>query len=113
MKMMSNMSVREIDDILARRGSSSDTAGTGDVDLALSLFAEEAEGLLNLVKDHRVDDVVNDGGLLDELVEIEETAHYDHLMAVALSEGRPPPPRPQTRNRIRSERTFHAFCLHC
>lgn len=112
MQMISKMTVRQIGDILARRGSSSSTTGTSDGDLAFSLFAEEAKSPLNVAKDHHVDSAVNEG-LPDELVEIEETAYYDHLMAVALSEGRAPPPKPQILDRIRSERKFIAFCLHC
>ncbi|KAI1797692.1 hypothetical protein LXA43DRAFT_260857 [Ganoderma leucocontextum] len=105
MEMIANMSVAEIDDVLAKRRSPSETATTSDVDLAFSFFAAEAEGLLNLAKDHHTDGVVNEG-LADEMLEREETAHYDHLMAIALSEGRDPPPRPpqiHRRNRASSQ----------
>ncbi|KAI0670102.1 hypothetical protein C8Q78DRAFT_167871 [Trametes maxima] len=63
--------------------------------LAFSAFAEEAEALLNVSKDHLSGQDSRRGkDLLDKLIEVEETARYDHMLALALSEGRPPPPMP-------------------
>ena len=92
------MSVDAVDDLLAMRKSPALAAGLDDEDLALALFAEEAEGLLNFTKDHLANGSVGEE-LFEELIEMEEIAHYDHLMAVALSQGKEPPPRPPPRLR--------------
>lgn len=84
----------------AQRGNSS--VGVTDEELALALFAEEAEGLLNVAQGHVVDQR-NDGGrpltVFEELEEMEEVARYDHLVALAISQGTPIPPRPARRQR--------------
>lgn len=112
LKMISNMSVQEIDEGIVRHGDSSQTASRSDTNLASSLFAEEAEGLLNVAKDHLIHGVRNED-LLQELLEIEETARYDHLMAVALSEGRDPPPRAPIQSRNTYEREITSPRPHC
>ncbi|KAI0651651.1 hypothetical protein C8Q79DRAFT_49464 [Trametes meyenii] len=70
--------------------------------LAFSAFAEEAEALLNVSKDHLSGHDSRRGkDLLDKLIDIEETARYDHMLALALSKGRPPPPMPPRLRRRR------------
>ena len=102
MELISAMSTDTIDDLLAKRKAPNTSVDLSDDDIALALFAEEAEGLLNFAKDHRVEGAV-DEGLLDELMELEEMAHYDHLMAIALSQGKEPPPRP---HRVRGKQRY-------
>ncbi|OSD06019.1 hypothetical protein PYCCODRAFT_1474892 [Trametes coccinea BRFM310] len=65
-----------------------------DAELARAMFAEEAEGLLNTAKERIVLKGDTEGDLLEELIKIEETARYDRALAIALSQGRDPPPRP-------------------
>ncbi|EMD41697.1 hypothetical protein CERSUDRAFT_110272 [Gelatoporia subvermispora B] len=74
----------------------SSSAPLSDEELALQLFWEEAQPLLSIAKDFlvggsRVED--DSQTLLDEFAAVEEMARLDHEMAIALSEGRDPPPR--------------------
>ena len=62
------------------------------------LFAEEAEGLLNIVKGHGASSVRQPASLLQELVEREEMERYDHEVALAIHEGRPIPSPPERRS---------------
>ncbi|KAJ3005119.1 hypothetical protein NUW54_g4487 [Trametes sanguinea] len=61
-----------------------------DEELALALFAEETAAMAEAQR--------NDN-YLDQVVLEEEMALYDHQVAVALSEGRDPPPRPEALDR--------------
>lgn len=78
-------------DSLQSRAQDKDAVLT-DEELAMAIFAEEAEGLLNIAKD-RVSNV-RGRSIYEELEEIESAARYDRLVALAISEGRPIPPRP-------------------
>lgn len=69
-----------------------------DEELAMLLFVEEAEGLLNITKGHRAASVRQSGSLLQELMEREELERYDHEVALAISEDRPIPPPPGHRS---------------
>ncbi|KZT06378.1 uncharacterized protein LAESUDRAFT_714427 [Laetiporus sulphureus 93-53] len=107
---ISQLGLDDIDDLLSRNATGSGDA-LNDEELALLVFAEEAQGLLNIVKDHVsaapsgvVDDVTT---LLDQLVVMEDMARYDREMAIALSEGRDPPPRP-VRATINASAVSHA-----
>lgn len=94
-----------LDDIesLQARSRNKDAALT-DEELALALFAEEAEGLLNITRE-RASSTSTRGDSsrtvleeLEELEELEALARYDHLVALAISEGRPIPPMPILRH---------------
>lgn len=76
-----------------------------DEELAWQLFAEEAEGLLNITKQHRSEGSVETWSMLQELLEREEDARYDHEVALAIAEDRPIPPRPERRS-VTSEVIF-------
>ncbi|KAI0768485.1 hypothetical protein BD413DRAFT_614362 [Trametes elegans] len=97
LELISELSLREINHLQMKqrvdgRARPAGTA-TDDNELALALFADEAASLLNISKDRILNPRYRQD-LLDELIAIEETARYDHALALALSEGRPPPPRP-------------------
>ena len=102
MEHISYMTPDIIDDILSKRGPHE--GAMRDEDLALALFAEEAEGLLHISKSRaRVGDADMEA-FADELFEMERMAQYDRLVAIALSEGRDPPPPPIPRGRARRRR---------
>lgn len=65
-----------------------------DEELAMALFAEEAEGLLNIAKDRVGQAIGRASTMIEELEEIEAAARYDRFVALAISEGREIPPRP-------------------
>lgn len=86
----------EIEDLQAFGEDSHVDQELDDEELARFLFAQEAASLLNMTVDHRSGSTdVLDRSLLDELASIEEMARFDHEMALALAEGRPPPTRPE------------------
>ena len=102
MDHISRLAMNDIDDILSKRGNSSVlSAPLSDRELALSFFAEEAEGLLIMSRDYALSGGVDGRNLAVELLNIEETAHYDHLIAIALSEDKEPPSRPLPHDRTR------------
>lgn len=73
-----------------------------DEAIALALFAEEAQGLLNIARERALDEEFTRSGsrsILEELEGLEEDARYDHLVALAISEGNPIPPRLERRGR--------------
>ncbi|OJT12588.1 hypothetical protein TRAPUB_10829 [Trametes pubescens] len=88
LERISEFPLLEIEELQAKRRA----RPVSDADLALALFAEEAEPLLNVSKDRSRDG--RRAEVLDELLHMEEIARYDHALALALSEGRDPPPRP-------------------
>lgn len=89
----------EIED-LKTLGDDVDVDELDDEGLARFLFAQEAASLLNMTKDHRSSSANEaDISLLDELASIEEMARFDHEMALALAEGRPPPTRSERPSR--------------
>ncbi|KAI0336018.1 hypothetical protein GY45DRAFT_572881 [Cubamyces sp. BRFM 1775] len=71
------------------------TQGVNDEELAFKLFAEETAAL------HEAS--LNED-LLDELSQMEAMDMYDHEVALALSEGREPPPAPDFSQMIRHMR---------
>lgn len=71
-----------------------------DEELAMAIFAEEAEGLLNIAKDRVERSSSPDLSIVQELEEMEIAARYDRMVAIAISEGGPLPPRPSVRARI-------------
>ncbi|KAF7789869.1 hypothetical protein EIP86_000817 [Pleurotus ostreatoroseus] len=92
----------DLDDIesLQERSRHKGQGGTtlSDEELAMLLFVEEAEGLLNIVKGHGASSVRQPATLLQELVEREEMERYDHEVALAIHEGRPIPSPPERRS---------------
>lgn len=97
---ISHLTPYQLDDLLAKRNqTAAPVPSISDEELALLLFAEEAEGLLNIAKDHVANEAELEDTLFDALLEAEETAEYDRSMAIALSQGRNPPPRPPPRSR--------------
>ncbi|EKM60894.1 uncharacterized protein PHACADRAFT_247113 [Phanerochaete carnosa HHB-10118-sp] len=88
---ISRLSLDDID-TLQSRVQAGDPA-LSDEELAMALFAEEAAGLLNVAKGH-AGHSARHRPIVEELEEIEAAARYDHLVALAISEGRPIPPMP-------------------
>lgn len=82
------LQARNLDD--AASGSHSDHP-LNDEEVAMRLFAAEAESLLNITKDHitGVPDGVQcaPGSLIHELLAVEDMARRDHMLAIALSES--------------------------
>ena len=103
MEHISQLTVHDIDNILSKRTSTAESSARvlSDHDVALAFFAEEATGLLNISKDRAKARGSDSEALADELYDIEQMALYDHLVAVALSEGRDPPPLPPRCGRAR------------
>lgn len=89
---ISELSLDGIDTLQSRALSRDDTLS--DEELAMALFAEEAEGLLNIAKDRATHAISRTATIFEELEEMEAAARYDHLVALAISEGRDIPPRP-------------------
>ncbi|KAI0085642.1 hypothetical protein BDY19DRAFT_431837 [Irpex rosettiformis] len=103
---IAQLDLQDIQALQAQAHTSSSGPALTDQELALALFAEEAEGLLNVARDHALDRDIDDIGsfaFLQELEEMEEAARYDHLVALALSQGNPIPPRPERRQRTRQQ----------
>lgn len=104
MTQISRLKLSELDILLAMgTADQSSTSGSDDQELALVLFAREAQGLLHIARDHILDhhgDHDSDE-LLDELLTMEENAEYDRAVALALSQDRDPPTRPPPRRRPR------------
>lgn len=90
----------DLDDIesLQERSRHKVETALSDEELAMLLFVEEAEGLLNITKGHRAASVPQSGSLLQELMDREELERYDHQVALAISEDRPIPPPPGRRS---------------
>lgn len=83
---------------VAQRGHSS--VGDTDEELASSLFAEEAAGLLSVTQGPLT--------VLEELEEMVEVARYAYLVALAISQGTPIPPKPARRQRGAQQTTSSA-----
>ena len=95
---ISRLDLDDIDSLQSRSQRKPDAHYLADEDLAMQLFAEEAEGLLNLAREHRSEDnAAQSLSMLDELLQLEEDARYDHQVALAIAEDRPIPPRPERR----------------
>lgn len=93
---ISRLDLDDIESLQSRsRNKQRDEEVLSDEELAMLLFAEEAEGLLNITKEYRAEDSSEPRSMLQELLELEEAARYDHQVALAISEGRPIPPRPE------------------
>ncbi|GBE78159.1 hypothetical protein SCP_0110420 [Sparassis crispa] len=100
---ISGLDIDDIDSLQSRsRGKavgegSGPTSPVSDEEFAFLLFAQEAQALLNITKDHivttRKDGDNPSRSLVEELAAIEEMARHDRQMAIALSEGREPPRR--------------------
>ena len=93
---ISKLQISDIDSLQARASNHSGDAQLDDEELAMLLFAQEAEGLLNFSKDHASGS--SSRSLLEELTAMEEMARYDHEVALAISEDRPIPSPPARRN---------------
>lgn len=94
---ISKLQITDIDSLQARASNHGGDAGANDEELAMLLFAQEAEGLLNVTKDH-ANGSSSQRSLLEELTAMEEMARYDHEVALAISEDRPIPSPPTRRN---------------
>jgi hypothetical protein len=84
----------------SQKGKARHDAPLNDAEIALRLYAEEAEALAVFSRDralaHSVDSALTtDRTALAEFMREELDARYDHEMALALAQGRPVPPRPQ------------------
>ena len=102
---ISRLGLQDIQSLQSRARTGNSSVSLTDEELALSLFAEEAEGLLNIARGHAFAGANNDDArfstVSEELEEMEEAARYDHLVALAISQGRPIPPRPERHQRAR------------
>ncbi|KAI0082223.1 hypothetical protein K474DRAFT_846399 [Panus rudis PR-1116 ss-1] len=87
-----HLNVTEIDDLQARARTDPNDTQLTDEELAMLLFVQDAESLLNRTREHKRTRDDSDS-LLEEFFDWEETARFDHELAIALSEGRPPPVR--------------------
>lgn len=105
MAHISHLGPSELDTFLAMCDSDPESLASvlDDDELALVLFAQEAEGLLQIARDHMLEDNGDEDSdeLLDELLRMEENAEYDRTVALALSRDMDPPPRPPPRGRPR------------
>lgn len=90
---IAGMNLKEIDTLQARTSDPSGDSTLSDEELARLLFAQEAEGLLNITKDYTTGSS-HRHSLLEELTAMETAARYDREVALAISEGRPTPPPP-------------------
>ncbi|KAJ3488111.1 hypothetical protein NLI96_g3091 [Meripilus lineatus] len=79
---------------LAKSTIDSEGDVVGDGKLALLLLAQEAEGLLDVVKEHLSGPSPDPNTLFSELIAREALARYDHEVALAVAEDRPIPPKP-------------------
>jgi hypothetical protein len=110
---IAQLDIQDIQSLKSRVHNRNSVANQTDEELALALFAEEAEGLFNVAMHH-----MNEGAgssssrsVLEELEELEEAARYDHLVALAISQGNPIPPRPARRNRARGSYLSTALAM--
>ncbi|KAJ4387687.1 hypothetical protein N0V93_008285 [Gnomoniopsis smithogilvyi] len=70
-----------------------------DTEVAFNLYAKEIENALTIDADHRLvmsiqQALSTDANALTQLQDEERMAQHDHEVAIALSEGRDPPPMP-------------------
>jgi hypothetical protein len=99
LSLVAALALEDIEDIQSHaKGKGRYNAGPSDADIAMQLYAEEASQLLAYSKDaalaQSMDSAISsDRRVLAELVDEEISARHDREMAVALSEGRQPPPR--------------------
>ncbi|THG94000.1 hypothetical protein EW026_g7379 [Hermanssonia centrifuga] len=92
---ISQLALDDIESLQERsRNKGRDEEIMTDEELAMMIFAEEAEGLLNIRREHISERSNKPCSMLQELLEMEEAARYDHQVALAISEDRPIPPRP-------------------
>ena len=94
LQYISQLDVDDIDDLQARNARNE--SSLSDEELAKLLFAQEAESLLNLTRARIAGpSAVGTQNFIEELIAIEEMARFDHELALALSEDRPLPVRPE------------------
>ncbi|KAH9950515.1 hypothetical protein B0H21DRAFT_538336 [Amylocystis lapponica] len=99
---IARLSLAEVEDVRAReKGKSRATSSPSDEQLAFQLFADEAQALLRVTEDEvfarSLDSALDtDRSIIEEFLQAEAGARADREMAVALSEGRPPPRRSST-----------------
>ncbi|KAJ3535609.1 hypothetical protein NM688_g6953 [Phlebia brevispora] len=101
MKAMATCFLEDIAELQSTRKGKSKEGAYSDDQLALEMFAEEASSLLTSARDLEIalgleKAMRMDESVIQELCIAEERASADREMALALSEGRPPPPRPPT-----------------
>lgn len=98
LQYISHLRIDDIEDLQTR--SAQNASSLSDEELAKLLFAEEASALLNVTRDHIAGPSTHGTRtLMEELLAMEEMAQFDHEMALALSEDRPFPVRPETKLR--------------
>ena len=101
MMLVASCFLEDIADLQASHKGKSREGDSSDDQLALELFAEEANVLLASSRDMEIalgleKALRMDAAVIQQLEIVEDRAARDREMAVALSEGRPPPPRPPT-----------------
>ena len=94
---ISRLDLDDIESLQSRRNKHHDEETLSDEELAMLLFAEEAEGLLNITKEHRTETSEEPRSMLQELLDLEDAARYDRQVAWAIAEDLPIPPRPERR----------------
>lgn len=103
LQYISQLRIDDIEDLQSRHTEDEDALS--DEELAKLIFAQEAESLLNVTRDHIAGpsfSLADSQTLMEELIAMEEMARFDHAVALALSEDRPPPIRPEPLTRTRS-----------
>jgi hypothetical protein len=100
--LLASFALEDVEDIQAAqkgKGKGKANAPPSDAELALRLYAEEAEALATFAKDAAFarsfdSALAADAPALASHMREELQAQYDHDVAVAIFQGRPPPPPP-------------------
>jgi hypothetical protein len=99
LSLVASLALEDVDDLHASaKGKTRFGAPPTDAEVAMRLYAEEAASLLAFSKDaalaRSMDSALDtDRGVLAQVLGEELSARHDREVAVALSEGRQPPPR--------------------
>ncbi|KAH8100559.1 hypothetical protein BXZ70DRAFT_158368 [Cristinia sonorae] len=100
---ITHLHLDDIEDLQARNAE--DDTSLSDEELAKLIFAQEAESLLNITRDHIAGpSAAGSQDLIEELIAMEEMARFDHEVALAIAEDRPIPMRPESTRLGRRDR---------
>jgi hypothetical protein len=99
LSLVAQLSLEDVDDIQSHsKGKGRGDAPLSDEEIAMRLYHEEAAALMQITRDfafaRSLDEAIDlDHNTVIQLAQAEEVAREDREMALALSEGREPPPR--------------------
>lgn len=102
LNLLAACTLQDIEDLQgSNKGKSRQGSAPTDEQIALEIFAEEANALLISARDLEIALALEqamrmDSAMIEEFSIAEERASRDREMALALSQGRVPPPRPPT-----------------